>query len=76
MKPFLKNINPRVSEEDIRMCFLLKTGIQGKRMSNLFNVDVSAISQKKKRFCKLLTGENSSAKDLDVFLAEMFEAIE
>ncbi|MDR0750799.1 MAG: tetratricopeptide repeat protein [Tannerellaceae bacterium] len=76
MKPFLKNINPRVREEDIRMCFLLKTGIQGKRMSNLFNVDVSAISKKKKRFCKLLTGENSSAKDLDVFLAEMFEAIE
>jgi tetratricopeptide (TPR) repeat protein len=76
MKPFLRNMNPMISEEDIRMCFLLRIGIQGKRMSHLFNVDVSAISQKKKRLCKLLTGEKSGAKDLDTFLAEMFNAIE
>ncbi|MDR1161511.1 MAG: tetratricopeptide repeat protein [Tannerellaceae bacterium] len=76
MRPFLKNMNPMINEEDIRMCFLLKTGIQGKRMSALFNVEVSAISQKKKRLCKLLTGEKSGAKDLDIFLAEMFKAIE
>jgi tetratricopeptide (TPR) repeat protein len=76
MRPFLKNMNPMINEEDIRLCFLLKTEIQGKRMSNLFNVEVSAISKKKKRICKLLTGENGSAKDLDIFLAEMFKAIE
>jgi hypothetical protein len=65
-----------ISEEDIRMCFLLRIRIQGKRMSHLFNVDVSAISQKKKRLCKLLTGEKSGAKDLDAFLVELFKAIE
>ncbi|MDR1181641.1 MAG: hypothetical protein LBL13_06665 [Bacteroidales bacterium] len=76
MKPFLRNMNPRINEEDIRMCFLLTTEIQGKRMSDLFNVEVSAISKKKKRICELLTGENSSAKDLDIFLAKMFKTIE
>jgi hypothetical protein len=76
MKPFLRKMNPMVNEEDIRMCFLLRIGLQGKRMGNLFNVEVSAISKKKKRLCKLLIGENSSAKDLDIFLVEMFKAIE
>ncbi|MDR1201934.1 MAG: tetratricopeptide repeat protein [Tannerellaceae bacterium] len=76
MRSFLKNMHPKVDEKDIRMCFLLKIGIQGKRMSALFNVEMSTISQKKKRLCKLLTDEKSSAKDLDLFLAEMFKAIE
>ncbi|MDR1200132.1 MAG: tetratricopeptide repeat protein [Tannerellaceae bacterium] len=76
MKSFLRNMNPIISEEEIRMCFLLKIGTQGKRISDLFNVEVSAISKKKRRLCKLLTGEESGAKDLDVLLAEMFRAIE
>jgi tetratricopeptide (TPR) repeat protein len=76
MKLFLRNVDPMISEEEIRMCFLLRIGVHGKRMSALFNVEVSAISQKKKRLCERLTGEKSGAKDLNLFLAEMFRAIE
>ncbi|MDR3141489.1 MAG: hypothetical protein LBU37_07190 [Tannerellaceae bacterium] len=76
MKPCLTKMSPLVNEEDVRMCFLLKMKVQGKRIGELFNIVESGISRRKERLYKKLTRTDGSAKELDALLAEMFKTIE
>ena len=73
MIPYLKKEIPNISDEKLKVCYLLMIGLKGKRMSELLNVSQSAISQAKKRLYEDLGNKGRGAAEFDIFLFEMFD---
>jgi tetratricopeptide (TPR) repeat protein len=63
----------KIDDENVRLCYLLKTGLHDKQIGVLLNLSSTALSKRKSRLHQKLTNEKESAKGLDLFLNEMFE---
>jgi DNA-binding NarL/FixJ family response regulator len=57
-----------LDDEDVRLCYLLKTGLPNKQIGVLLNLSSTALSKRKSRLHKKLTNEKESAKALVYFL--------
>jgi tetratricopeptide (TPR) repeat protein len=63
----------KIDDENVRLCYLLKTGLHDKQIGVLLNLSSTALSKRKSRLHQKLTNEKESAKGLNLFLNEMFE---
>jgi hypothetical protein len=63
----------KIDDENVRLCYLLKTSLPDKQIGVLLNLSSTALSKRKSRLHQKLTNEKESAKGLDIFLNEMFE---
>ncbi|MDR1181355.1 MAG: tetratricopeptide repeat protein [Bacteroidales bacterium] len=65
----------KIDDENVRLCYLLKTGLHDKQIGILLNLSSTALSKRKSRLHQKLTNEKESAKGLDIFLNGMFECL-
>ena len=74
LTPFLKKEIPKISNEKLRLCYLILIGgLKVKRMGDLLNVVPSAISKSKERLHKDLNNKGGDTVTLDALLHEMFD---
>lgn len=59
-----------ISKHELRICYLIKTGVSIKRISEILGKTISAISQSRKRLYKKIHGKSAGSKDLDNFIVE------
>jgi tetratricopeptide (TPR) repeat protein len=67
---YLKSINSKISEQEIRMCDLMKVGFNSEQMAVALNCAVSNTYSIRRRLYKKLTAMSGSSSDLDKWIAE------
>lgn len=67
----LMKLYPRVSQEELRICYLIKMEVPVKKIAFIMNLSSSAISQKKRRLYKKFTEESENAEKFDSLIAEL-----
>lgn len=66
----LKSIYRKISEQEIRMCDLMKVGFNSEQMAVALNCTVSNTYSIRRRLYKKLTAMSGSSSDLDKWIAE------
>ena len=67
----LIGFNPKISELELRICYLIKTTIKVSHMAIFLTRSKSSISSSRGRLYKKLTGKDGSPDDLDNFINNM-----
>lgn len=62
---------PRMSEEDLHVCCLVKMEVPVKRIATIMSLTVSGVSQCRRRLYKKLTGKPGGTQDFDCFIADL-----
>lgn len=65
------DLSQRISQEELRICYLVKLGIPVKRIAKLMNLTSSGVSQCRRRLYKKLTDKPESAEKFDQFIIEL-----
>ena len=63
-------LSPRISTEELRICYLVKIGIPVKKIAILTNLTSSGVSQCRRRLYKKLTQEPENAENFDIFISD------
>lgn len=66
----LVKLYPRISQEELRICYLIKMGVAIKKIGLIMCITTSAVSQSRRRLYKKLTNEPESAEKLDALIAD------
>lgn len=66
----LIKLYPRISQEELRICYLIKMGVAIKKIGLIMCISTSAVSQSRRRLYKKLTNEPESAEKLDVLIID------
>ena len=63
-------LSPRLSPEELRICYLVKIGVPVKKIAILTNITSSGVSQCRRRLYKKLTQESENAEKFDSFISD------
>lgn len=63
-------LSPRISTEELRICYLVKIGIPVKKIAIITNLTSSGVSQCRRRLYKKLTQEPENAENFDTFISD------
>ena len=63
-------LNPKLSDVDIHVCYLLKLGISPTDMAHIMVCQINTVSTIRKRLCKKIHGVNGTPGQLDRFIEE------
>lgn len=66
----LYELYPKLSQQELRICYLVKTGIPAKGISLLLSRTKTAITMSRCRLYKKIHGTEGSAEMMDAFIAE------
>lgn len=66
----LVKLYPRISQEELRICYLIKMGVAIKKIGLIMCISTSAVSQSRRRLYKKLTNEPESAEKLDALIID------
>lgn len=66
----LIKLYPRISQEELRICYLIKMGVAIKKIGLIMCISTSAVSQSRRRLYKKLTNEPESAEKLDALIID------
>lgn len=64
----LRKIYPRISTEELHICYLSKMGLPVKKIAPIMNITSSGVSQCRRRLYKKLTNEPANAEKFDIFI--------
>lgn len=64
----LRKVYPRISNEELHICYLSKMGIPVKKIAAIMNITSSGVSQCRRRLYKKLTNEPENAEKFDIFI--------
>lgn len=62
---------PKLSEQELRICYLIKIGIGVKTIALMLNKSISAITNARTRMNKKLRGVDGKAEQFDQFIADL-----
>lgn len=66
----LVKVYNRISDEEIRICYLVKMKISVKKIASIIHISPSGVSQCRRRLYKKFTGEPENAENFDKFIAD------
>lgn len=66
----LQKICPRISPEELHICYLAKMGLPVKKIASIMNITSSGVSQCRRRLYKKLTEQPENAEKFDTFIAD------
>ena len=64
-------LNPQLSENELRICYLIKIRMSVKDIANILHRSVSAISNSRARLYKKIHGSNGNGEMLDLFILDL-----
>lgn len=64
----LRRVYPRISTEELHICYLSKMGLPVKKIAAIMNITSSGVSQCRRRLYKKLTNEPANAEKFDIFI--------
>lgn len=67
----LYSVCPQISDQELRMCYLIKIQIQVRGIAQILNRTTSAITNSRIRLYKKIYGTQGKAEDLDKFILDL-----
>jgi hypothetical protein len=67
----IRKLYPSITNDDLFLCYLIKMGLTGVRISNIFYISQQAVSMKRTRLAQRLFGDEKSLHKLDDFISSL-----
>lgn len=67
----LRQMYPKISEDDLRLCYLVKTNISPKAIAVIFNCSPQSVTSKRTRLYEKIFKKKGTTKDFDEFIADL-----
>ena len=67
----LRQMYPKISKDDLRLCYLVKTNISPKAIAVIFNCSPQSVTSKRTRLYEKIFKKKGNTKDFDGFIADL-----